>query len=118
MRKITYDGKTLTLAEWSRATGIPSPSIHRRISEGWDLKRVLTEPAKKDHSTNKDWSKNDAELELNDTQKEALPKELKPLIENYHGSHKKYGKYVREKHREAFNRWYEAELARRKAAGI
>lgn len=40
---ITYNGETLTLAEWSRRTGIPSGKIRTRITRlGWTPERALT----------------------------------------------------------------------------
>ena len=42
--KIAHDGKSLTVAEWSRATGIVNHTIYKRIRCGWDLARAITEP--------------------------------------------------------------------------
>lgn len=41
---LTYDGRSLTLAEWARRTGIQSDTIGRRLERGWSIARALTEP--------------------------------------------------------------------------
>ena len=43
---LTYAGKTLTAAEWGRVTGLGKSAIIRRLSRGWPVERVLTEPLK------------------------------------------------------------------------
>ncbi|EEE35719.1 conserved hypothetical protein [Rhodobacteraceae bacterium KLH11] len=43
-RTITYKGETLTIDEWSVATGIPATTIKGRIANGWNIQRVLTQP--------------------------------------------------------------------------
>lgn len=48
--RITWDGKTLTLREWSRVRsvfllGITVAVIRERLAMGWDVERTLTEPA-------------------------------------------------------------------------
>jgi len=43
-RHITAHGKTLTLTEWGRTSGIPVPTIHERLRHGWDTERAVTEP--------------------------------------------------------------------------
>lgn len=43
--RITYDGRTLTLSEWARETGIRAETIRERIRQhGWSAERALTEP--------------------------------------------------------------------------
>lgn len=45
-RLITFDGKTLTLAEWSEITGLQAMTIKDRISRyGWTVEKALTRPA-------------------------------------------------------------------------
>ncbi|MDE4297182.1 hypothetical protein PXK56_18520 [Phaeobacter gallaeciensis] len=39
---LTYEGKTQTLSEWSRETGIEKATLLNRIKNGWDTKAVLT----------------------------------------------------------------------------
>lgn len=41
----TYAGITDSIAGWSRRTGIPAKTLHRRLLNRWSLKRALTEPA-------------------------------------------------------------------------
>lgn len=46
-RMITAFGKTMTLAQWSRETGINSDVIYQRITNlKWETERALTEPVK------------------------------------------------------------------------
>lgn len=42
-RALTHAGRTMTLAEWSRETGIPSGVIRSRLGLGWTVERSLTE---------------------------------------------------------------------------
>lgn len=41
---LNHDGKTLTLEQWSAATGFTSEAIRSRLRRGWTLARALTEP--------------------------------------------------------------------------
>jgi len=43
-RKITFKGKTLTLAQWSRQTGVRSNTISNRLASGWSVERTLSLP--------------------------------------------------------------------------
>lgn len=45
--KITYNGQTHCLAEWSRITGINFYTLHSRHKKGWDTERMLTTKARK-----------------------------------------------------------------------
>lgn len=48
---ITYEGQTLTMAEWARRTGISREVLKDRICRyGWELERALTTPVRK-HKT-------------------------------------------------------------------
>jgi len=40
----TVNGKTRTLAQWSRMYDIPAHVILHRIENGWDVERAITEP--------------------------------------------------------------------------
>lgn len=42
-RKITFGGETKTIGEWSKARGIKSTTLHRRINAGWSVERALSE---------------------------------------------------------------------------
>jgi hypothetical protein len=44
-RRITYQGETLTLAEWSRKQNISPRLISRRLQDGWTAERILATPA-------------------------------------------------------------------------
>lgn len=46
-RRLTLNGTTLTLTQWSEKIGITSASLSERIESGWTLERALTEPANK-----------------------------------------------------------------------
>lgn len=41
---LTYKGKTQTIGEWSRETGIEHHVIRKRISLGWDVEKILKSP--------------------------------------------------------------------------
>lgn len=43
-RRITYNGQTLTTAEWAEATGIPHTALRMRLHRGWSVEKALTEP--------------------------------------------------------------------------
>ena len=42
---LTWDGETLTVAEWSRRTSIPVKTLLQRRRKGWPAEQVLTTPA-------------------------------------------------------------------------
>lgn len=46
-RRIEYDGRTMTLAQWARETGIQHSTILRRIRLGWSIADALTTPVRK-----------------------------------------------------------------------
>jgi hypothetical protein len=46
-RFITFNGNTLTLAEWGRATGIGWAAIQARLTKGWTVERALTQPKRR-----------------------------------------------------------------------
>lgn len=48
-RLLTHDGRTMSVAQWSRATGISESGIISRIQAGWSLSDALTTPTR-DHS--------------------------------------------------------------------
>ena len=48
-RKLTYNGKTKTLREWSKLTGIDYELLRSRIYSGWSTERIFTEPRHKTH---------------------------------------------------------------------
>lgn len=41
---ITYEGKTDTIAGWSKVIGVPHATLSQRFYHGWTIKRALTEP--------------------------------------------------------------------------
>jgi hypothetical protein len=42
-RLLSFNGKTLTMSQWSRRTGIKVGTIWYRLKSGWSDERVLTE---------------------------------------------------------------------------
>lgn len=45
--RLTYNGETRTLADWSRATGIPYDTLKQRIGKmKWSVERALTAPVR------------------------------------------------------------------------
>ncbi len=44
---ITYDNKTLTIAQWSQETGISPCAIYCRLQRGWSPEKTLTTPISK-----------------------------------------------------------------------
>jgi hypothetical protein len=45
-RKLTFNGKTLCMAEWSEQLGLKPGLIGQRLSLGWSVSRALSTPAK------------------------------------------------------------------------
>ncbi len=41
---LTFNGKTISVAQWSRETGIPVSTLHNRILRGWSTEEILTLP--------------------------------------------------------------------------
>lgn len=44
---ITFRGRTLTISEWSDATGISQRALWYRISHGWTIEKALTHPIRR-----------------------------------------------------------------------
>jgi hypothetical protein len=40
-RWLTYRGVTLTVAQWSRRTGMPYNTLYGRLAKGWSVKRAI-----------------------------------------------------------------------------
>lgn len=43
-RKLTHDGKTLSVSEWAQILPLSRKTISLRIERGWDVARALTQP--------------------------------------------------------------------------
>lgn len=43
-RMLTYKGETLSVAEWSRRTGLKDNIIHMRLRAGWSVEKTLEKP--------------------------------------------------------------------------
>lgn len=48
-RTITWQGKTQTLAQWERETGIDQDTIGMRLVRGWTVEEIMTIPLKGKH---------------------------------------------------------------------
>lgn len=49
-RILPFQGKALTMSEWSRHTGIGQRTIQKRLNLGWSIEQTLTTPVRK-HGT-------------------------------------------------------------------
>jgi hypothetical protein len=47
-RLLTFDGRTMTTADWARESGISRHALFQRLKAGWSVERALTEPMKPD----------------------------------------------------------------------
>lgn len=43
-RLITYNGKTMCVADWASSIGLTFMALHHRINRGWSIERALTTP--------------------------------------------------------------------------
>lgn len=50
---LTWNGKTLSVADWAREIGVRSRTLQHRIDRGWSVNRVFTQPFRKSPSTRK-----------------------------------------------------------------
>lgn len=41
-RSLTYNGRTLTLAEWARELGVPRQTIRYRVAAGWEVADIVS----------------------------------------------------------------------------
>jgi hypothetical protein len=46
---ITFDGRTQTIAQWARETGIDQHALGKRLRRGWSPDDALTRPVRKTH---------------------------------------------------------------------
>lgn len=44
--KLTFKGKTMTAAEWTRQLGFGVTTIYSRLNRGWDVEKTLSTPLK------------------------------------------------------------------------
>lgn len=44
-RKITYDGKSMSIRKWAEFLNIPIPTLEARFHRGWSVERALGTPA-------------------------------------------------------------------------
>jgi hypothetical protein len=103
--ELTLKGETRSLSEWAERTRIPYTILHKRVMNlKWDAEKALTTPPITSVS------KDVASRQLDDMGVAALPKTIKDIVmkSNYYGTQP--GRYVRNKHREAFDKWFETEF--------
>lgn len=50
-RWVTFNGETLTIAEWSERTGIPRDTLKKRLDGGWTDESAITTPLMKDRKS-------------------------------------------------------------------
>lgn len=43
-RLLSYDGLTLTVAEWAEKQSLPAAALYHRLRNGWSVERILTQP--------------------------------------------------------------------------
>ena len=55
--RIKYNGETKTLMEWSKDFGVNYKTLHKRVSDGWNIEDALTKPIEKYHVKYKGESK-------------------------------------------------------------
>lgn len=44
IQRVTVDGRSLTISEWSKINSIPKATIHSRISQGWSKELAVSTP--------------------------------------------------------------------------
>lgn len=42
--RLSYQGETMTMREWSQRTGLPIQTLHTRRWKGWTVEQILTTP--------------------------------------------------------------------------
>lgn len=48
-RRLTFDGRSLTIAEWADECGLKYTTLAERLNRGWSVEQALTEPASGRH---------------------------------------------------------------------
>lgn len=108
--RLTHQGQTLKVPEWSAKTGLSPATIIGRIARGWSAERALTEPAAINMTKNGvKVTKNDAEMWLNTLAHHDLPKTLASLVDPEQRS-TRFGTLLRSRHRETFDTWFSKEF--------
>jgi hypothetical protein len=44
-KKYKHDGKSLTIGQWAKETGLAVSCLNYRLSTGWDIEKALTTPS-------------------------------------------------------------------------
>lgn len=52
-KDLTFKGETHSITVWAQTLNIPMKTLHRRISQGWNLERALTSPVRGTHNISK-----------------------------------------------------------------
>lgn len=50
---ITYNGKTQTLYQWAKETGLTYSALRHRFDRGWDIEKILTTPVNNKYKKDK-----------------------------------------------------------------
>lgn len=50
---LTFDGRTLCLAEWANIIGISTAALHKRLKKGWGVDKALSTPVDSKKATSK-----------------------------------------------------------------
>ena len=109
---ITFNGKTAGAKEWSAITGISAKTIESRLVHGWTTERALTTPPDLNLKGGKPYTKNEAEMMLNDMDYGSLPPTIQRLLKKTNSKSKKYGWVVRTHHLAAFTKWFDEEFCK------
>lgn len=49
-RLVEFEGRTHTIAEWSRKIGLPTHVIRKRLNRGWSIQTALCTPKSEEHA--------------------------------------------------------------------
>lgn len=109
--KVQLPGKAgvFDTSELAEASGIKETVILSRLARGWKVERAITEPTipyGEAGKTQKKFSKNEAEEELNATGLDKWPKNLAKLVRDYGYKGPAPGRLLRELYKNSFDKWY------------
>lgn len=100
LNAVTYKDKTQPCYAWAKQLGISPTTLKRRLEYGWELADAFVPPTLKGAV-----SKDEAEQALNDLLWNELPSNLSAMVTGKCQT-PRYGTWIREHHRKAFDLWY------------